>query len=495
VTATQNNTTIVNSLSSETGTALRVVQTQIGAAGLTFRRIDANGGSDTGVILDQTGLGVQNGGLTVTGAGTAGSGGRIAQKTGPDGSTSEGVGLYLNSTKAPSLNRLQLDNFSNAAIIGRNVAGFTLADSIIEGTVGSTVGINEGPLVFGLPNPGGVNGATGTVTLTNSAITGGVEDNAVFYNQTGTVNLVVERTSPTPGDCRFGENSAVTGGAGLRVLTEGAAIATVTINQCRFRKNSQTSVVGTATGDSSLTLSIAGSEIVRDVQGLQGVVLTNAGNADLTAVVTDNDFSFFPMGAVHVGQAAGNATAQSMLRATISGNRIDSGPNALGAAITARLSSTVGQVSQSRLLLADNGTGVPRIEQHGLPPGILISTPDPGTTPNVDVTLTSNHVDMHETDSGTGVRGPYGIHLNFTQGSACSNLLNNISHWFPIDVGPGGDMHLEQSGSATVSLERGAAALGTPPAEVLALQNSEPTSVAGTVAVVENGSCVLPSAP
>ena len=68
--ATQNNTTIVNTITTTTGTALNVANTTIGASGLTFRSISANGAAN-GIILNNTGA---LAGLTVTGTGAANSG-------------------------------------------------------------------------------------------------------------------------------------------------------------------------------------------------------------------------------------------------------------------------------------------------------------------------------------------------------------------------------------------------------------------------------------
>ena len=66
-----------NVLAATSGSALVVQNTTIGAAGLTFRSISSNGGSNTGIILDTTGA---SGGLTVSGSGAAGSGGTHRQQ-------------------------------------------------------------------------------------------------------------------------------------------------------------------------------------------------------------------------------------------------------------------------------------------------------------------------------------------------------------------------------------------------------------------------------
>ena len=105
VTVTQDNVTIVNTIVTVEGAALRVTNTDIGAAGLTFRAISSGSAvtsTGNGIVLDTTGLLAANGGLTVTGNGTATSGGRIRRKTGADNLLTEGIGIYLNATKPVS---------------------------------------------------------------------------------------------------------------------------------------------------------------------------------------------------------------------------------------------------------------------------------------------------------------------------------------------------------------------------------------------------------
>src|SRR5205814_9669248 len=53
ISATQNNSTIVNTISSGTGTALNVANTTIGASNLTFHCISANGAA-SGIVLNNT---------------------------------------------------------------------------------------------------------------------------------------------------------------------------------------------------------------------------------------------------------------------------------------------------------------------------------------------------------------------------------------------------------------------------------------------------------
>lgn len=506
ITATQNNTTIVNTLASESGTALRVTNTEIGAAGLTFRSI--SGGTLTYssavvVSLDTTGVGPGNGGLTVTGNGVAQSGGFIRRKLGADGSVTQGLGIYLNNTKNPTLRWMDLNDFQNSAIVVRNVAGFVLANSHVT-LAGTAAG--ESTVTFGAPNPAGVNGVqTGTTaTITDSQIEGGYEHNVAFHGQTGTLGLVISRTTPTPGDCLVSLNSGTTGGSGLYVLAEDTAQTNVQVNQCRMRDNRLANVTGRAIGSALLTLSVTGSEVVR---GGDGIVLNNTGDADITATITDNVISGFAGAGVRIGQTSGNASSTSFLRATIQRNDIDGSASATSASILGRFSSTAGQVSQARLLISDMGApqvGQPeRFIQDGPLPGVLIETPDVGTTPRVDVTVTNLHVDMNDPASpaAPGLRGPFGIDFAATQGTICGNVTGNLSHWYPTPVGAGGGIRAQQSGVGVFQLERGSEPLASPAGTVLSVNNSTHpvgpslTTLLGTVAVVENGSCALPSAP
>ena len=130
-----------NSITTTTGTALDVANTTIGASGLTFQSISANGGSN-GIVLNNTGA---NAGLTVTGTSGStlndGSGGTIQNETGAEASPVEnatlGVGIYLNNTKNPSFNHMNLHDFSNYALAGTTVNGFTMTYTTINGVNGT----------------------------------------------------------------------------------------------------------------------------------------------------------------------------------------------------------------------------------------------------------------------------------------------------------------------------------------------------------------------
>ena len=502
VTATQNNSSIVNTIVTVAGTALNVTNTSIGAAGLTFRSISAgtnSSSSGAGIVLDNTGIAPANGGLTVTGNGTPASGGSIWKKTGANGGLTQGVGIYLNSTRNASFSWLDMYSFENSAIVGRNVHGFYLSDSVLD-AAGDTAGLNEGPLVFGLPAAaGGANGLQGVGTIRNSLISGGVQDNLAFYNQSGSMALVIDNTTGLPRRCSVSSNSATTGGSGLLVRLEGTATATVDVGACTFRGNRTAALTAIASNSSSLTVVADAMEVARtDGLGNEGIVVSNRDDAQMTATIRNSSFTYFPGSAVRIGQASGAASALSLLRATISNNSIETGDGATAPSIAGYLSSTSGQAAPTRLLISTN-----TIRQYTLQPAIVVTTPDPGSSPAVDVTITNNHVDMSEYPPGSGVRGTSGIVVRSTQTAAnvCANILSNSSHWFPLTVGPGGGILAEQASGGMFRLEQGSESLGTAAATVLNTNNAtgpygpSTTDVLGALTVIANGSCQLPATP
>ena len=243
------------------------------------------------LVLENTGVAAGNGGLTVTGNGTTQSGGRIRRKTGADANpTTEGIAMYLSNTKNPSFNWVELVDFTNSAIVARNVAGFLFADSGISGA-GSTEG--EGPIVFGVP--GAANGLQSgtTATIRNAIIAGGYHHNVAFYGQSGTTTLRIERTSPTVLACQISSNSTTTGSDGLLVQLDGTAVGIITIEQCRFRDNRLAAFRGLVSGAATLTATVNGAEFVHGSQGTDGIVLSNANDADLTATISNNVISNF----------------------------------------------------------------------------------------------------------------------------------------------------------------------------------------------------------
>jgi hypothetical protein len=239
-----------NTLTSTTAAALNVTNTTIGASGLTFQSISSSGGTSNGIILDTTGT---SGGLTVTGDGSNtspggnSSGGTIANKSGTDGSTTQGIGIYLNNTRDVVLRRMSVTGVNqNFGIRGFGVTNFTLqyctvgsptptnSGSIaanLQGTNNSSIG--EGAIYFGNQTDG-ILGLTGTASIDNCFISAGRTDNMQLSNGGGTLN----RLSIT--NSTFGYNFTTTPAANAaltvvaRRASSGNTVLNSTVTGCTF---------------------------------------------------------------------------------------------------------------------------------------------------------------------------------------------------------------------------------------------------------------------
>jgi hypothetical protein len=198
-----------NIINSTTGTALNVVSTTIGGNGLTFQSLSADGGAN-GIFLNSTGT---NAGLTVTGTGAAATGGTIRNMTGGDGTTS-GIGIYLNQTRTISLSWMQLNDHQNFAIRGVNVTGFTLADSVINGSNGTSTAADEGCVSF--------DELLGSASFSNNTISGGFEDNIVVTNTGG----ALDRMKVLGGTIGLNHNN---GNDGILVESQSSAVFKISV--------------------------------------------------------------------------------------------------------------------------------------------------------------------------------------------------------------------------------------------------------------------------
>jgi hypothetical protein len=236
VTATQNNTSIQNKLKTTTGTALNVANTTIGAAGLTFRSIDSNGGSN-GIVLNNTGA---SGSLVVTGnagpctnAGNC-SGGAIQNKT---------VAISLTSTTAPSFDRMFIQNTTQSGISGTQVAGFTLINSVVDssGSAGAPVD-NRSNLGFGFQSALTENNLSGVVTITGNTLTNAYEHGIDIQNFSGTItNATITGNTITSSTA-----AAASHGSGIRLLGFGSAGGVSNVTTATISGNTITNFPGGA---------------------------------------------------------------------------------------------------------------------------------------------------------------------------------------------------------------------------------------------------------
>ena len=252
-----------STLTTTTAAALNVQNTTIGASGLTFQAINAGtstGSSGDGIVLDTTG---SSGGLTVTGNSSGGCGGSVSgttpslsvtapnsadctggviqHKTGSDGSTTSGIGIYLNNTAKVSLNRMWLHDFDNFGISGSNVSGLTISNSLFNGSNGTNQsGSGEGAVyVFGLSR---------SASVTNSFFSGGALDS--FHVENGG-SQVLNRITFT-GD-NFGDTLNATSASALFMQADCTAQLKATVDTSVFTaaraNNVNVSIRGQSTDD------------------------------------------------------------------------------------------------------------------------------------------------------------------------------------------------------------------------------------------------------
>ena len=156
----------VNQVSVTTTTGTAVSLTSSGGT-VSFTSVSSNGGTN-GILLNNT-----TGSFTVTGTGTAGTGGTIQNKA---------TGISLTTASNVSLTHMQLNDFTDFAIRGSSVVGFTMDNTVINGTNGNDAGADEGSVRF--------TELTGSAAISNSSVSGTVENNFTVINTTGTLNRI-----------------------------------------------------------------------------------------------------------------------------------------------------------------------------------------------------------------------------------------------------------------------------------------------------------------
>ena len=426
VTATGSGSTI----SSGQGTALNVANTTIGAADLTFQSISSSGGSATGIILDTTGA---LGGLHVIGTGSAGSGGTIATKTGANGSTTTGVGIYANNTSELQLDRMQLNGFDNFAIRASDVNGFTLQNSVINGNNGNDAGSDEGAIFFA--------NSSGTINITNSQISGGFEDNLrVLYDSATADTAIYNVTSSTFRDLQAaGQNAQVN----LRSATTASAASNVTFN---FGSTSNAALGNTFENDAN-TLPPGGTEnwsdgILVTFEGpfqhtlnvdnntfhhlFQALDMASNFSADVDYRVYSNDISFTEGVAAIAFGSGSSSTAASLIQALIEDNNIgtvaggDNSGSRLGEGIVGdfRGAETARVTIHQNVILNTEVNGIRIISQ---------ATAGDG---DVHLRVTNNTVDSIDDNEGGGAGVIYGIEVTTnaaTNGDIFADIRGNDS--------------------------------------------------------------------
>jgi hypothetical protein len=407
-----NVTNNANTLTTATGTALQVVNTTIGANGMKFRSISTGGetngnkfGATKAIVLDNTG---STAGLTVTGAGgtctstdvSGCSGGSILNSAGPDDASSSpvGTGIVLKNTKAPSLTRMLIQDTSNYAIRGTDVAGFTLVNSVIRGANGT-----NGATPFDDSSIRFVN-LTGSADITDTHVSGGREDNVSVTNSTGALDRI------TLTRVNIGLNNGTDGNDAVHLESESAAGALkATIQNSAFTGARGDLVDYSHNGSGSGDLVISNSTFQNSnpgiVTGGGGLTLSSGAGGNTTMDINNNTFR----DAVGIGVLVVKTAGSSTQTGTFSNNRIGVAgvPNSGSAEGSGLKLQNLGEGTMTWGVTNNQIRGY---NEHGI--HVVAGGGDTAASGNINTTITGNVIEQPGNTGSTAVLPKNGIHFN-----------------------------------------------------------------------------------
>ena len=487
-----------STLTTTTGLAVNVINTNIGAGGLNFRSISSNGGAN-GIILNNTGAIAS---LVVTGTGTtAGSGGTIRNKTGD--------GITLLSTQGVSLSNMNLTSTaivgSPSATCGTNLQGNTTCTAAIDMQAVSNVTLNglniSGNQQYGINGNGvadfsmtgttisnsgneseedGVRfiNLTGNNLIRNSTIQDSYNNNLRIYNTVSTpLNLTIDAT--VAGASRFLRSFDNDG-----ILMEGLNSADMTLNVSGTNFDSsngdhiQTAIDDTAT----MNVTIANNTMTATNPAVLGSGITLSSSADfsgtMTYSITGNTINGSNAKSINVNLGTTTAGTGSYT-GTISGNAIGT--------------SGVAQSGGAGMDVVANGNGTLNaivtnntIRQFDSDHGLRILHRDGAG--RINATVTNNTVTQPEPGGFNGVVVQAGASSTLPDsGTICLDINGNTMAGSGAGGGSATDFRMRQRFSTTIEL-RGYTGASTDTAAVV-------TYVQGINPGAETGSATADGTP
>ena len=444
-----------NTVTTGTGGALLIDNTTIGAGNATFQSVTTNGAT-VGIRANNTGV---VGRLIITGAGgtcvsgdaSGCSGGELANGPGADdgSATPGGAGIVLNSTLNPSFTRMWVHDFTNYAVRGTSVAGFTLANSLVNGDNGTngTTPFFDSSLRF--------DNLTGSASVSDTFVAGGFGDNMRVVNTSGSLNRI------TLTGVTFGVNGARPANDALLLESEASAgQLQATITGSTFASAAgdllQLNHGGTGTGDLVLTGNTFSDAHPSIATGGGGVSLFQSGVAggNTTMTITGNTFRDAVGPGVLVVKGSGPATQTGTF-----------GNNAIGVDGVANSGSQAG--SALKLQLVSQGTSTWSVTDNTIRGynnfGIEVLAGGGGVaaTGTFNTTVTGNDVAQPGTAAGSITIPKQGIHYNIgtvpgDTFQACADVRSNAISSSGADASPATgvdvDVRLRQRQATTIRL-------------------------------------------
>ena len=378
--------TNANTITSTTGVALNISSSTIGSSGLTFRSINAGtaaSGPANGIVLNTTGT---TGGLTITGTGSAGTGGTIQKAT--------GFGISLTSAASISFSYMNVTGCSNDGINASSITGFVMSNCSVTANGDAT---QEKGLELA--------NMWGTTTFTSCTITGNAHDNISISNTANSSNGSVVN-NVTFSNCTIGENRSLPlSASGLLIEAHNSStFATIYITGGTYSNNFSNGILINANNSSVLSdVRVTGVSFSDNNIAVQ---CNQSHSSTLTARIMNNTI----INTTRTGTSGSSSTSNQLIVATsalstgIANFRVSG--NTIGSAAIARSGSSIG--SGIRVMIQGQATVVATIDGNtvrqcpwgrGMEINVLGATSSGLTVPTADVTVTNNIVNQ---DDDTG---------------------------------------------------------------------------------------------
>ena len=378
------NVTGTNHITTTTGTALNVTNTTIGASGLNFHDISANGAAHA-IILNNTGT---TGHLAVTGSGNTGLGG---DNSGGTIQNTTDDAISLTNTKGPSFTNINIQGSAASGIQGTGVTDFTLANSTINnvntahtGTVPTGI---DGNVAFNA-DAGGANenNLSGVVSITGNTLNNSWQNGISISNYAGTISSLTITGNSLTSNPTFQAGSA---GTAIQVLAQNAPGNAAQINAGTISNNT-----------------------INNFPGDGGIVVHGGSTAANMAV--------------HIG-ASGAANHFIIDSNTITGN----GPGTLGLG-TNGVEVTIGEASSGYFTIGENGKGntITNVKGNGIAASLFgtgtLSADIGYNTVNANNTVNSPGINTGADSSATGNTGHPTLYLNIHNNHVSNTTGNGI---------------------------------------------------------------------
>ena len=390
-----------NTLTSSAGTALSVTDTDIGASGLTFDSISANGAAN-GIRLDSTGAA---GGLTVTGTGGACATTADACTGGTITATTQDA-VSLTSTRQVTLQRMKIrDNLGNG-VRGDNVTDVALRDSVVDHN-GDDPATDEAGLHF--------TDLAGTSEITRTVVANSPEDEARIVNSSATLDQL------TVTDSTFRDTATVSpGNNGLLVQADGGKI-TADVLGSTFLRNRANGLQAITNGTGSMDIEVDDSGTAQSAFDDNNIGVNLAHNSSGTYAFGVRDLTVdglnVPAGTggsaspinVNLGSAATTPMVGKVTGNTLTNSNSTTGP---GIRLLGNGSATLTALLDANTISQIANRGIEVIARDG--------------SNRVNATITNNQVTLNHALSGDAVRVDAGA-VGTDTTTICADIRDNTA--------------------------------------------------------------------